>query len=154
MATKNPIFEQGDALMLMWYQCKKCKTREQIWNSRPRVTPFGTDCQKCDGGMNHVDWHLDVFAPNHVPKTGDLIFIDWSREAAEKHESKKIEKYWDYGEYPMNKMFETKKEALHGLMKEWRFGEPTMIKVQERTDTAFVAEKLMASTDKASSKEG
>ena len=121
------LFKQRDAMNLMWYQCKKCEKREKVWNSRPRVTPFSIGCPDCQDLMLHVDWHLDIYAPNHIPKKGDRIFIDWSEEAAEKHYNQFVIEHWDDDEYPMSKNYNTPKEALKSLMNDWGFGEPATI---------------------------
>ena len=125
---KNPVFDQVEAMCLMWYECKSCGTNERIWNSRPRVTPFVINCE-CGGEMNHVHWHLDEFAPNHTPKKGDRIFVDCSKETMEKHWKKVIDKNWNHPEYPISKRHETKEKALVSFMSSWEFGQPTVIKI-------------------------
>jgi hypothetical protein len=120
------IFGTKDAFALMWYECKKCKKREQIWNSRSRVTPFGTNCavENCSGLMSHVDWHLDSFEPMHELKVGDRFFADFSKEAHEKEYRKVVDENWDTGRYPINILADTKEEALQMFMNEWEFGTP------------------------------
>ena len=121
-------FKQGDAMMLMWYECEKCGKKERIWNSRPRVTPFSVSCPEddCKGLMNHKNWNNDEYAPNHWPEKGDRIFIDFSKEAAEKCYMKRIKDNWDNKDYPISKMAETKEEALVIFMENWSWGEPTI----------------------------
>lgn len=118
---------QPEGLKLMWYKCDKCKKREQIWNSRPRVTPLMINCSKnkCNGLMTHVDWELDKYAPDHIPKKGERIFVDWSKEAAEKYYKSLIEQEWN-GKYPMSERYKTKEEALQKFMVEWTFGQPSL----------------------------
>jgi len=112
--------KQAEGLCLMYYQCKKCGVRERLWNSRPRVTPFGISCAACKGHMLHVDWNRDEYAPNHRPSIGERIFIDWSKEAAEKHYYELVEKNWEHPEYPLSTTHPSKEEAVKSLMETWK----------------------------------
>jgi hypothetical protein len=117
-------FKQREGLCLMWYKCKECDKEEQIWNSRPRVTPFSISCsgENCKGHMIHILWEQDEYLPNYLPSPGERIFIDWSKETAEKEYTEYIEKIWE----DLSKRFTTKTEALEALMDSWRFGQPTI----------------------------
>ena len=124
--------KQAEGLCHMQYQCQKCGKTETIWNSRPRVTPFGVNCTKCDGTMYHINWHLDRYDPNHQPKKGERIFVDWSIEACEKYRREYIDKYWDDEEYPMKErteLWKSKEEALEYFLNEWEFGQPHIITI-------------------------
>jgi len=122
-------FKQREGLCLMWYKCKECNKEERIWNSRPRVTPFIINCstEDCKGLMLHILWDQDKYSPNYHPSSGERIFIDYSKEAAEKNYIEYIGKYWDDKDFPIFKNFKTKAEALETLMDSWRFGQPTII---------------------------
>lgn len=110
----------------MWYQCKKCSVRERIWNSRPRVTPFIIHCRECGGEMTHVDWHLDEYDPNYIPVVGDRIFVDCSREAAERFHRARIDQFWEHPDFSLKERFGTKAAALQNLMGTWEFGQPLL----------------------------
>jgi hypothetical protein len=64
----------GEAFMLMTYRCGDCTRSERLWNSRNGVAPFYLACPHCTGWMQHVDWHLDEFAPMYQPQPGERIF--------------------------------------------------------------------------------
>jgi hypothetical protein len=83
----------GEAFMLMWYACKSCDHREQIWNSRDGVTPFGCGCPSCGKIMNHEDWSRDVYAPNHIPRNGQKFWRDGTPEEAETIMRQRIDRF-------------------------------------------------------------
>lgn len=69
--------QHAEAFNLMWYRCKTCGHAERYWNSRDGVTPFGTSCPSCGGNsLMHDAWHLDTYAPNHVPHSGQRVWKD------------------------------------------------------------------------------
>ena len=69
--------KHGEGFKLMTYQCTTCGHSETIWNSRDGVTPFCIRCLACGRpDAQHVNWKADVYAPDHVPKKGDRVFID------------------------------------------------------------------------------
>lgn len=73
----------AEAFKLMAYRCDLCATSEIIWNSRDGVTPFCVACAACGmGEANHVDWALDVYAPDHRLLKGQRYFRDGLREEA------------------------------------------------------------------------
>lgn len=80
----------GEAFNLMTYRCESCQMYEIIWNSRDGVTPFMVTCRKCKSMMQHEAWSVDVFAPWHTPKPGDLVFVDLTEERALKFADKFI----------------------------------------------------------------
>lgn len=81
-------YAHGEAYKVMKYASDDGKLVERIWNSRDGVTPFIV--RSADGvEMKHVDWPQDVYQPfwPHVRaglKVGDRIFVDMTREEAEK----------------------------------------------------------------------
>lgn len=109
-----------------------------IWNSRDGVSPFmcmihGIECQ-------HIDWHQDVRVVDHVPQVGDYIFTDMSYEDWEQMERQNIDRWWDgteEGDYPLKERYATKEEALAAFMKEFRPGQPQLVKVDERLHAHF-----------------
>lgn len=78
---------QAEAFCLMKYQAESGET-EWIWNSRDGVTPFCITMKSGDEGR-HADWPGDRYMPNHVPKVGERIFVDYTpaeaRAAAARH---------------------------------------------------------------------
>jgi hypothetical protein len=78
--------------------------------------------------MNHVDWELDQYDPDYIPQKGDRIFVDWSREAAEKFYRQMVDEYWDHKDHPLSKNghFKTKEDALASYLSTWEFGQPTV----------------------------
>jgi hypothetical protein len=74
-----------EAFCLMWYACR-CGHRERIWNSRDGVTPFAMLCPSCEQpNLQHVDWKLDQYAPQHKPAPGQRQWVDMTRERAERY---------------------------------------------------------------------
>jgi hypothetical protein len=72
-----------EAFSLMNYGCK-CGHTEVIWNSRDGVTPFQVPCPSCGKDLIHVAWKNDKYAPDHKPHFGQRMFINLTRERAEK----------------------------------------------------------------------
>lgn len=71
-------YRHKEAYCLMFYACDKCHVAVRFWNSRDGVTPFVVirRCEFCQGDMQHVDFHLDVCAPDHRPERGQGVFTD------------------------------------------------------------------------------
>lgn len=66
-----------EAFALMRYTCRDCQFSEVYWNSRDGVTPFGHCCPLCRSReMRHVSWQSDVYAPDHIPTSGQGVWID------------------------------------------------------------------------------
>jgi hypothetical protein len=105
-STERPRTPRGhfhaEAFCLMWYACSGkvdykaprapgarlprsagCGHRELYWNSRDGVTPFGTSCPSCGGDLQHTDFNLDRYAPQHKPHHGQRVWVDMTRERAE-----------------------------------------------------------------------
>lgn len=75
--------QHREAFCLMWYGCEKCGHRERIWNSRDGVTPFCTLCQSCGKPtLQHIDWGLDEYVPDHKPTIGQRVWVSMTRERA------------------------------------------------------------------------
>ena len=83
--------QHAEAFCLMWYACP-CGHRERFWNSRDGVTPFCTRCPSCDRPtLQHVDFGLDQYVPDHKPAHGQRIWIDMTRERAEVIARRRVE---------------------------------------------------------------
>jgi hypothetical protein len=85
-ARRYPAIAAGhnspEAFCLMWYRCE-CGHKERIWNSRDGVTPFCMACPSCNKpAMQHVDWHLDKYSPDHKPYIGQRMWIAMTWEMA------------------------------------------------------------------------
>lgn len=114
---RNEMIEDGrtqpEAFNLMKYACEEGH-HLTIWNSRDGVTPFIICCpvEGCGFDSRHVDWDSDVYAPSHVPKTGDYVFVDLTIEIARAGRFKYVETYWDD---QMKEMYGSKKVAVERL---------------------------------------
>jgi hypothetical protein len=108
---------QAEAYMIMTYECKECKIKERIWNSRDGVTPFLVGCKVCDGIMKHIDWDKDGFDPDYQPKDDDRVFVDLTMQRALEKASRQVEKMWNDPVHPMSKRWVNKKEAIRDLAK-------------------------------------
>jgi hypothetical protein len=72
--------DHAEAFCLMTYECQ-CGHREVFWNARDGVTPFIITCPACGAAeMAHVDWHLDTYAPDHIPTAGQGVWIGFPPE--------------------------------------------------------------------------
>lgn len=71
-----------EAYCLMQYKCGLCDYIETFWNARDGVTPFIVACPKCSNDMSHVNWSSDEYAPEHMPRKGEGIFIGLPPELA------------------------------------------------------------------------
>lgn len=94
----RPVLTQrhahGEAFKLMWYACRECPARIRIWNSRDGVTPFGMCCPSCGGGgMLHVDWKLDEYAPLHKLLDYQYFWRDGTPDEAEASMRARIEHF-------------------------------------------------------------
>jgi hypothetical protein len=73
----KPKFLHAEAFHLMTYRCEECGFVEQIWNSRDGVTPFSIACHNCAKlAATHINWQHDRFLPDHVPASGERLFVD------------------------------------------------------------------------------
>lgn len=80
---KAAPFKAVEAFCLMWYACD-CGHRERFWNSRAGVTPYCTSCPSCgEPSLRHVDFSLDVRAPDHKPHNRQSVWLDMTKERAE-----------------------------------------------------------------------
>ncbi len=81
-----------EAFCLMWYACQSCQHREQFWNSRDGVTPFGTTCPSCGASeLMHTEFYRDSYMPNHTPAFGQRVWVDMTKERAESYAKKRLE---------------------------------------------------------------
>lgn len=114
---RKPRHIYPEAFMLMQYETDDGKTTEWIWNSRDGVSPF---CVHTPDGqeMMHVRWNEDRYAPNHVPKPGDRIFVTVTAERARELAISQVERFWDDPQYPMREAFASMGEAVDALAKD------------------------------------
>lgn len=120
---RGRIHVHNEAFMLMAYTCEACKMRDVIYNARDGVTPFAVPCRMCDGGlMTHRNWTADVYAREHIPEVGDLMFLDTSAETLLAAKRQYVEGMWTDPDRPMSAMFpdKTKAEVARALAdEEW-----------------------------------
>jgi len=128
MKTENGDIH-GEAFNLMTYECEKCFKKEVLWNSRDGVTPFIIGCRHCDGSALHVNWSGDLYAPKHLPKRGDRVFLTMPPEINIILNKAKVAECWEQGEYPMKERFETQEEALEVMLGDAQKGEPFVYQI-------------------------
>jgi hypothetical protein len=109
--------EYCEAFCLMKYQSQTSTVSEIIWNSRDAVTPFGIMMLDGSNGV-HADWNDDTFAPNHIPKIGDRVFVNLNLDHATAYRIAYVEKHWDHPEYPISTMYYDKWSAINALAAE------------------------------------
>lgn len=109
-------YNHAEAFCLMKYAAKDGSEVEWIWNSRDGVTPFGVMNRARTQELFHIDWNLDRRLPQYQPQPGERIFVDLTHERAEHFARRRIERYWNDGEYPMSRTFRTQEQALAVLM--------------------------------------
>lgn len=119
--SRTPAIDAGcqnnDAFMLFLYRSDDGSEEEWVWNSRDGVTPFMIYSRDKQKQMQHVEWHRDRFAPDHMPKLGDRIFVSLTEERAREIARKRVEAWWDAGDCPMRERFATQEEAVEALWK-------------------------------------
>lgn len=118
-----------EAFKLMTYRCKSCGFTEILWNSRDGVTPFCVTCPKCGKlDQEHINWRGDVYAPEHIPESGQRIFIDFPESlkvvtARRRIQSAKGTKF----EVPPERYDETMKDIIASFQP----GEPYIIRFRD-----------------------
>lgn len=118
----------AEAFALMTYATEDGKELEAIWNSRDGVTPFYIT-SRSGQPMHHVDWHKDVYNPNHQPRPGDRVFVDLTADALRESVTRRVDEYWDHPDYPMSRTFESRGAAIDALAVDVQPGEPMLIEV-------------------------
>lgn len=125
-------YSHAEAYCLMKYSAKDGSEVEWIWNSRDGVTPFGVLNRSRTVELFHVEWDLDRRVPHYRPQPGERIFVDLTPERAEHFARRRIELYWNEGEYPMRERFTSQDEALTVLVKGMlRPGAPDLIEARD-----------------------
>lgn len=128
-----PTHSHGEAYCLMQYKTDDGEL-EVIWNSRDGVTPF-IILSKDGKEMQHVNWEEDIYAPLHIPKVGDRIFVDATPEVVKDEAINHVEKYWSNKPYPMSDIFSSKEEAIKKFIEDWtKDGSPWLITVNEKLE--------------------
>lgn len=94
---KSTLHQHREAFCLMQYEGRGSHgvITEWIWNSRDGVTPFGVRDISGNFELLHVRWNQDRYAPNHVPKGGDRIFVDLTRKRAEQLALVNARRWWE-----------------------------------------------------------
>jgi hypothetical protein len=109
-----PPCSHPEAFCLMWYGTGVSRVR--IWNSRDGVTPF-----YMNGESKHEDWRLDECVPWHVPKIGDLVFVDLTLERATEGRRRYVDRFWREALGPVGSRmidrYASKEEAIALLAK-------------------------------------
>jgi len=54
-----------------------------------------------DVAATHVEWGSDVYAPDYVPRVGELVFVDLTPELAQAAAERLVEKHWERGPAPL-----------------------------------------------------
>lgn len=67
--------QHREAFCLMQYEADDGSECVTIWNSRDGVTPFVTTLPS-GKEARHVRWGEDIYAPDHQPTPGDLVWAD------------------------------------------------------------------------------
>lgn len=80
-----------EAFRLMEYVSEDDTEREVLWNSRDGVTPFIISSPTSGVELIHKNWKADRYAPNHVPKVGDRIFVDLTLQRARVFAARQVE---------------------------------------------------------------
>ncbi|KKN10370.1 hypothetical protein LCGC14_1037310 [marine sediment metagenome] len=119
----------GEAFNLMTYECEKCLKKEVLWNSRDGVTPFIIRCRHCQGEAKHINWSGDLYAPKHLPKRGDRVFLTMPSAINIILNKSMVAERWEHGEYPMKERFETQEEALEVMAGDAQKGEPLVYQI-------------------------
>lgn len=73
--SKSKGHQHAEAFVLMTYESDDGAERVTVWNSRDGVTPFVVTLPS-GREARHINWGGDVYAPDHQPADGDLVFID------------------------------------------------------------------------------
>lgn len=101
----------GEAFMIMQYTSDNGES-DYIWNSRDGITPFIIATRDGTSKMRHVNFHQDVYAPDHTPIVGDRIFVNTTMDVAKQYALEYVSEYWAHPEYPMSAMFDNRDEAV------------------------------------------
>lgn len=127
--------KHGEAFSLMQYQDENDPEGpiEWLWNSRDGVSPFIIGAREGEGLLRHTNWQDDIYAPQYVPNIGQRVFIDMTREAAERYLRNKIDRQWDKDE-EMRDRWGSKVDAFEKLL------ERMLLEVERRApDIAVVS---------------
>lgn len=125
-----------EAFALMWYACE-CGHRERIWNSRDGVTPFGgVSCPSCgskgmQGGLTHVDWQLDQFAPDHKLADGQRFFRDGAADDAVRIIERRVSLFAERGKPVPADIAERLRANAREQSGEWQPGWPMVDRYAE-----------------------
>lgn len=115
----------AEAFCLMQYTSDDGTETEVIWNSRDGVTPFSI--MLLSGKQaTHSRWHEDVRCTEGMARSlGVRWFMDHTQETADAAAAVFVDRWWDYGDYPMSRMFVDRRAAISHFAAEW-VGSPTL----------------------------
>jgi hypothetical protein len=122
-------YRHKEAFALMWYACP-CGHRERIWNSRDGVTPFGgIACVSCGGngiggGLTHVEFHRDEYAPDHTLRVGQLYFRDGTAAEAVAIIERRLKAFADQGHIAPDHVAKQLLADAQNQTGEWNAGWP------------------------------
>lgn len=118
-------YNHTEAFWLMTYTCQDCGHKKEIWNSRDGVTPFGTRCMACgENNMLHKGPH--EYAPNHVSRQGQYIWIDFPASLRLPFGRGRVQS-GDGTDYQVNDE-ETRKEIAAGIAEDMQPGAPYLVR--------------------------
>lgn len=93
--TTNQKFNHAEAFCWMEYFGKANNGRGtisvRIYNSRDGVTPFILRCEQFEMDLQHVHWQGDIRNVEYLPKKGDLIWRDITKQDVEKMSKRVLE---------------------------------------------------------------
>lgn len=134
----------GEAFCLMKYANKRRTILEILWNSRDGVTPFSIAAANLTGQvligdeermLSHIDFQGDRNKPDHVPKDGERIFVDYSfDDFLVIIRRQQVQRYWNHPVYGMkdNPQYQSLgKDGTAKLlaMSSWKPGTPLVVTV-------------------------
>lgn len=89
----------AEAFKLMHYRSEESGHELVVWNSRDGVTPYIFRHPDTRETYRHVEWHRDVYAPDHRPKVGEFFFEDLTRERALARRRREVVACWGRAEH-------------------------------------------------------
>lgn len=125
------LHDEGYARMI--YVSEDGSERAQVWNARNGVVPLGFTHPDTGTQLTHKVWASDMVKRDHVPKLGDLIWVNLLPQIARINVTERVEAQWDDGEYPMREAFDSKESAIDiltaGMFPDENCASPTLMRV-------------------------
>jgi hypothetical protein len=104
-----------------------------FWNSRDGVTPFTCSSPQSGKGLTHKDWGADGRVPDHLPRVGDFIWVDMSRERM----CELAERMADEGPLRADDNRYDRDGWVQVFMRNFSEGEPDLVQATEEIREAF-----------------